>query len=281
MVQPPVTSWLRIQCPKCEKRYRVDRNAIPPQGVTIRCRQCNTQMLLRRKPQEVTPPQQKQILPVEKCPKCGFDQKQGEFCYRCGARIRQTPPKPSVSSEAPKNIPMALLNLIIEYQPAAFFMSMFKPVVEIDGETYHRNWGKEQFQLPPGKYNIKIYGLFFGKRLYERLQIIHVEKDDFVELKYTIYSTGRIIFRVVKKESNASWRALLQKPATASTTSDNDPWYLKPYTVISALLSFPPLGVYLLWKSKSFADSHKLIIAVVSVLGYIWMVTHIKLPSFS
>ncbi|MBN2103726.1 zinc-ribbon domain-containing protein [bacterium] len=266
MEQPSTHSLVRIQCPKCKTRYRIDRSKIPPQGATIRCKKCDTKLLLRRKPEK------RPEIPGQ-CPKCGFHQKQGEFCYKCGTRIRQHRPK-SLLSEASSpsvQIPVGLIEFKIEYKPALFFLSMLKPIIEIDGELYPRSWGNHQFQVPPGKYHLKVYGYFLGHRSGQKSQLVNVEKDDYIQMQYTGISWNQAIFRVAKKESNAPWRSLIKR----SPVSKKDPWYYKPIPVIFSLVTIFPLGAYLLWKSRQFSDSHKLIIAVVGLVAFIWILINL------
>lgn len=255
-------SWLRIRCPKCGSRYRIDRSKIPPQGAAIRCKNCKTRLVLKKKSGEPA-------AAADHCPKCGFKQKEGEFCYKCGTRIRKLQPK-SASNSGPSTdqIPVALIDLNLKYKPALFWLGMAKPIIEIDGEIYPRSWDHHQFQVPPGQYHIKVYSHFIGRRMGEQSQLIRVQKDDFVQMKYSADSMSSPFFRVTKKESNAHWRSLIQRSQQAS---HENRWYHKPFVVIPALVLFPPIGIYLLWKSRSFEDSHKLIIAIVALFAFLWI----------
>jgi len=270
MTQISTHSWIRIQCPRCKARYRIDRSKVPQQGITLRCKKCQTKLILKTQPK-------KQALAPDRCPKCGFQQKQGEFCYKCGARIRNTYHSKVTTSnqDLPANqIPVALIDLNIEYKPAFFLLSIVKPMIEIDRELYPRSWGKHQFQVPPGKYHFKIYGQFFGQHIGEQSQIINVQKDDYIQLQYSAESWNRALFHVVKHETATPWRSLIQKPSI-STTNDQ-PWYYKPFPVIFSLVTFFPLGIYLLWKSRQFPDSHKLIIAIVGLLAFLWILFNLN-----
>ncbi|MFC1570136.1 zinc-ribbon domain-containing protein [bacterium] len=275
MEQLPNQSWLHIQCPKCESRYRIDRSKIPPQGASIRCKKCDTKLILKRKQTKPAEHQPKPLLNTDTCPKCGFHQERGELCYQCGTRIRQAS---STSSEQPDSeaahdqFPTALIDINVKYRSSQFILSIAQLMIEIDGELYPRFWGKQQFQVPPGKYHIKVYGLLFGKHLGERSQIITVKKDDFVELEYMAHSQNDALFVIGKHESNAPWRSLIHR----STLSEKDPWYYKPFPIIFSLVTLFPVGLYLLWRSKHFSDSHKLIIAVVGLAAFLWIIFHIK-----
>jgi len=267
-------SWLRIQCPKCESRYRIDRAKIPPQGASVHCKKCGTKIILKRKPETSAGKPAPSPAATDTCPKCGFHQEQGEFCYQCGTRMRQAPMKsPNQTNDAPQqDIPSALIEITMEYKSSNFLLSTLKPMIEIDGELYPRTWGRHQFEVPPGKYNIKCYSEILGKHFGEQLLDIEMEKDSYIELKYSIESRNIAELKISKKQQNAPWRSLIQRPES----DERDPWYLKPYPVIFLLVTFFPAGLYLLWRSKHFSDSHKLFIAIVSLAAFIWVLLNIK-----
>ena len=41
--------------------------------------------------------------------------------------------------------------------PLAWFLHFVKPVIEINGKKHTEEWGPSFFDLPPGKYEVKIY----------------------------------------------------------------------------------------------------------------------------
>ncbi|WP_067141248.1 DUF4240 domain-containing protein [Oceanivirga salmonicida] len=46
--------------------------------------------------------------------------------------------------------------------PLAFFLYLVTPVIEINGEKHKKKWGTTFFDLPAGKYKIKIYFKYMG-----------------------------------------------------------------------------------------------------------------------
>ena len=45
----------------------------------------------------------------------------------------------------------------IKFFPLAFFLNVFPPTVEINGEKHPTKWGVDFYDLNPGQYIVKIY----------------------------------------------------------------------------------------------------------------------------
>ncbi|MBN1780031.1 zinc-ribbon domain-containing protein [bacterium] len=296
MEQEQKDIWLRIQCPKCESRYRIERNKIPAEGATVQCKKCGARLVLRltpaKRPQGPSgaepaaknvpgqrPAAAQPAGPADnKCPKCGFFQPRGEFCYKCGTRMRIIPkkPKPQDPDKSGDWLPVGLIHIDMGYKSSLFFMSLVKPVIEIDSEQYVRSWGREQFQVPSGRYRITVYGLLAGKRIGESTQIVEVQKDDYIQLQYMMDSANHADFLLLKKESDAPWRSLIQR----SEIKERDPIYLKPYPVLFALMIFYPIGAYFLYKTRHFTSMNKWIIGAVALAAYLYIIAKTNFFAF-
>jgi predicted Zn finger-like uncharacterized protein len=263
MDQKPPQFWLRIQCPQCGSRYKAERAKVPAVGATAQCKKCGAKLLLI----DESAYTQVRVPETDQCPKCGFTQKEGEFCYQCGSRIRILAPQKK-DSETSVDLPVGLVQIKIEYKNTFFLMSATKPVIEIDKEMYMRSWGTHQFQLPPGEYSLRIYCHLLGQTLCEQSIQISVAKDDYVELLYEVTSLKQARLQVIRKESQAAWRTLIH----TNIQPDEDPFYLKPFPVIVMLVTLFPIGAWLLWKSKHFPESYKLMIIILGLAGFLWVV---------
>jgi predicted Zn finger-like uncharacterized protein len=263
MNQKPPQFWLRIQCPQCGSRYKVEREKVPAGGATAQCRKCGAKLLLIND----TTGSPVRVPETDHCPQCGFVQKEGEFCYQCGSLIRNLA-QPKKDTETSANLPVGLVQIKIEYKDSAFFISATKPVIEIDNEMTMRSWGTHQFQLPPGDYSLRIYCHLLGQRLCEQSIQISVAKDDYMELYYEVTSLKQAGLRIIRKESQAAWRSLIH----TSVQPDDDPFYLKPFPVIVMLVTLFPIGAWLLWKSRHFPESYKLLIIILGLAGFLWVI---------
>ena len=263
MDQKPSQLWLRIQCPECGSRYKVERAKVPEAGATAQCRKCSAKLLLINDTAE----KPVQVPETDHCPKCGFLQKEGEFCYQCGMRIRNLAPGKR-DSGASSDLPLGLVQIKIEYKNTLFMMPAAKPVIEIDNEMYIRSWGTHQFQLPPGDYSLRVYSQLFGKALCEQSVHISVATDDYMELLYEVNSMKEARIRLVRKDSQAPWRSLIH----TAVAPDEDPFYLKPFPVIVTLVTLFPIGAWLVWKSRHFPESYKLVIIISGLAAFLWFI---------
>ncbi len=75
---------MKIQCPNCKTKYKIDDARIPDKGVHSRCKKCQTKFFVKK---EAKPSEKKQDIKWVECPSCGLTQAPSQACKYCDAPI--------------------------------------------------------------------------------------------------------------------------------------------------------------------------------------------------
>lgn len=139
-----------------------------------------------------------------------------------------------------------------------------QPRVEIDGQEHVASWGGNEFPVPPGKHEIRIYCLhkLYGKRL-TRTTNVDIEADKACDLEYTI-----------QPSRSSRWEAVLsvngEPDATGIDIRSESELRRSKLRYIFFVLVGAPLGWFAFGPSPSISTS----IAIIAV-GFILLVSYV------
>ncbi|MFC1515378.1 tetratricopeptide repeat protein [Thermodesulfobacteriota bacterium] len=97
---------MKIACPSCSTGYNIPEEKVPRKGVKIRCKICDFEMLLVRKP-DVRSSASAPVAMVIVCPHCSHKQMASPECGKCGVLFKKLfeAEKPVETALSPHSIP--------------------------------------------------------------------------------------------------------------------------------------------------------------------------------
>jgi predicted Zn finger-like uncharacterized protein len=282
---------MRVLCPQCGAAYRVNADAVPPEGATAACKKCSCRFAVRKPgsdgaakaaPAAAEPPRES----VFTCPACGRQQTQPYNCYACGAVItprESAPAAPAVADAATPatgvasafGIGMAEIVVRARFNPSDWILNFAEPCVSIDGMEHHQGWGAHAFQVPEGDCQVVIdYNFFMGHRGRVALPI-HAATGEKVYIDYSPQGASGSAPGTARRASTPE--GLLWRIEAKSDRPEGKGLYSRKAVIIS-LIVLGPLGLYQLWKSEAFSIQVKIIITVVEVILMAWLFSKFMMP---
>lgn len=237
------------------------------------------------------------------CPKCGFKQVHPFRCYKCGFVFQgqnaekqnslsqdtvdhntmnqnitrqnaphQSPPAPAPHMASP-NSPQAgqdadsgEAEVIVKarFLPLMILLFLFKPRIEIDGQTHERSWGTHRFAVKSGRHRISVYfPYFFITRCGENSIDVSLKANETAYIEYS-FQVPLIFLKGSIRHVPAQTGLVPFSPEGPSGSAFHG-WYTTRAAVVTLLILFWPVGLLLLWISDEFSKQTKWVLTGIFI----------------